>query len=32
VIVYDILQKYLRDHVMGVWSVDKAALTPSAKP
>jgi hypothetical protein len=32
VIVYDILQKYLRDHVMGEWSVDKAALTPSAKP
>ena len=32
VIVYDMLQKYLRDHVMGDWAIDKADLTPSAKP
>jgi hypothetical protein len=32
VIVYDILQKYLRDHVINEWSIDKAALTRSANP
>ena len=32
VIVYDMLQKYLRDHVINEWSIDKAAVTPPASP
>jgi hypothetical protein len=30
VIVYDVLEKYLRDGVLGTWSVDKSAAQPSA--
>ena len=35
IIVYDIVEKYLRDHVVVEWSIDKAALptpTPSPSP
>jgi hypothetical protein len=32
VIVYDILEKYLRDTVLANWVIDKSALIPSAAP